>query len=100
MSTQKLKLILKNWLNGLISFIVFFLILNIYGKMEHKILHNAPSLDLTLIILFWKKSRKIDHVSWINTELILNLIFPFLSGGKKMKCAKLRGINWLAVKIK
>ncbi len=39
-------------------------------------LHNAPSLDLSSIILFWKKSRKIDHVSWIDTELIWNLIFP------------------------
>ena len=66
----------KNWLNSSISFIVFFLILNIYGKMEHKMLHNAPSLDLSSIILFWKKSRKIDHVSWIDTELIWNLIFP------------------------
>ena len=42
-------------------------------------LHNAPSLDLSSIILFWKKSRKIDHESWIDTELIWNLIFPFLS---------------------
>ena len=39
-------------------------------------LHNAPSLDLSSIILFWKKSRKIDHVSWIDTGLIWNLIFP------------------------
>jgi len=44
--------------------------------MEHKMLHNAPSLDVSIIILFWKKSRKIDHVSWIDTELIWNLIFP------------------------
>ena len=41
-------------------------------------LHNAPSLDLSSIILFWKKSRKIDHVSWIDTELIWNLIFPII----------------------
>ena len=41
-------------------------------------LQNAPSLDLSSIILFWKKSRKIDHVNWIDTELIWNLIFPFL----------------------
>ena len=40
-------------------------------------LHNAPPLDLSSIILFWKKSRKIDHVSWIDTELIWNLIFPY-----------------------
>jgi hypothetical protein len=53
-----------------------FLIFNIYGKMEHKLLHNAPSLDLSSIILFWKNSRKIDHVSWIDTELIWKLIFP------------------------
>jgi len=38
--------------------------------------HNAPSLDLSSIILFWKKSRKVDHASWIDTELIWNLIFP------------------------
>jgi len=41
-------------------------------------LHNAPSLDLSSIILYWKKSWKIDHVSWIDTELIWNLIFPNL----------------------
>jgi len=52
MSTKKLKLILKKRLNSSISFIVFFLILNIYGKMEHKMLHNAPSLDLSSNILF------------------------------------------------
>jgi len=38
-----------------------FLIPNIYGQMEHKMLHNAPSLDLSLIILFWNKSRNIDN---------------------------------------
>ena len=65
----------KNWLNSSISFIVFFLILNTYGKIEHKMLHNAPSLDLSSIILIWKKSRKIDHITWIDTELIWNLIF-------------------------
>jgi len=71
MSTQKLKLILKkiDWIVRYLS-LFFFLILKIYGKMEHKMLHNAPSLDLSSIILFWKKSRKIDHVSWIDTELI------------------------------
>jgi len=45
-------------------------------------LHNAPSLDLSSIILFWKKSRKIDHVSWINTSLInmkLNIPVPYLN---------------------
>jgi len=50
-------------------------------------LHNAPSLDLASIILFWKKSREIDHVSWIDTELIWNLIFPLnqkFSNKKKM----------------
>ncbi len=47
--------------------------------MEHKMLHNAPSLDLSLIIFSWKKSRKIDHVSWIATELIWNLTFPDMS---------------------
>ena len=41
-------------------------------------LHNAPSLDLSSIVLFWKKSRKIDHVNWIDIELIWNLIFPKL----------------------
>jgi len=40
-------------------------------------LHNAPSLDLSSMILFWKKSRKIDNVNWIDIELIWNLIFPF-----------------------
>ena len=46
--------------------------------MEHKsLLHNAPSLNLSSIILFWQKSRKIDHVSWIDTELIWNFIFPW-----------------------
>ena len=73
---KKLNLFKKNWLNSSISLIVFFLIFNIYGKMEHKMLHNAPSLDLSSIILFWKKSRKIDHESWIDIELIWNLIFP------------------------
>ena len=43
-------------------------------------LHNAPSLDLSSIVLFWKKSRKIDHVNWIDTELIWNLIFPTIWG--------------------
>jgi len=43
-------------------------------------LHNAPSLYISSIILFWKKSRKIDHVSWIDTELIWNLIFPIIQG--------------------
>ncbi len=38
-------------------------------------LHNAPSLDLSSIILLRKKSRKIGHASWIATELIRNLIF-------------------------
>ena len=37
-------------------------------------LHNAPSLDLSSIVLFWKKSRKIDNVIWI--DIIWNLIFP------------------------
>jgi len=32
-------------------------------------LHNAPSLDLSSIILFWIKSRKIDHISWIDMKL-------------------------------
>jgi len=41
-------------------------------------LHNAPSLDLSSIVFFWKKSRKIDHVNWIDTELIWNLIFPYV----------------------
>jgi len=40
------------------------------------VLHKAPSLNLSSIILFWKKSKKIDHVSWIDTDLIWNLIFP------------------------
>jgi len=77
MSTQKLKLILRkiDWIVRYLS-LFFFQILNIYGKMEHKMLHNAPSSDLSPIILFWKKSIKIDHVSWIDTELIWNLIFP------------------------
>ncbi len=44
-------------------------------------LHNAPSLDLSSIILFWKKSRKIDHVSWIDTESICNWILPGYPGG-------------------
>ncbi len=44
--------------------------------MKHKMLHNAPSLDLSSNILFWKKSRKIDNVNWIDIELIWNLIFP------------------------
>ncbi len=43
-------------------------------------LHNASSLDLSSIFLFWKKSRKIDHVTWIDTELIWNLIFPITFG--------------------
>jgi hypothetical protein len=55
MSKQKLKLIKKK-----IDLIVHrfnlslfcVLIFNIYGKMEHKMLHNAPSLDLLTIILF------------------------------------------------
>jgi hypothetical protein len=47
-------------------------------------LHNAPSLDLSSIILFWKKSRKIDNISWIDTELIWNLIFSeFLKNNYK-----------------
>jgi hypothetical protein len=33
-------------------------------------LHNAPSWDLSSIIMFWKKSRKIDHVSKIDMKLI------------------------------
>ena len=37
-------------------------------------LHNAPSLDLSSIILFWKKSRKIDHVSWIDTGNVSNVV--------------------------
>ncbi len=42
-------------------------------------LHNAPSLDLSSIILFWKKSRKIDHVLilnwyWIDMKLNIPLI--------------------------
>jgi len=59
-------------------------------------LHNAPSLNLTSIILFWKKSRKIDHVSWIDTELIWNLIFPFLSGGNKWN-AQNKGESFLKI---
>ena len=45
-------------------------------------LHNAPSLDISSIILFWKKSRKIDHVSCIDTEMIWNLIFTVLGGSR------------------
>ena len=30
--------------------------------MEHTILHNAPFLDFSSIILFWKKSRKIKLI--------------------------------------
>ena len=32
-------------------------------------LHIAPSLDLSSIVLFWKKSRKMDHLSWIDMKL-------------------------------
>ncbi len=39
-------------------------------------LHIAPSLDLSSVILFWKKPRKIDHVNWIDKESIWNLILP------------------------
>jgi hypothetical protein len=35
-------------------------------------LHKAASLDLSSIILFWKKSRKSDHLSWNDIELIWN----------------------------
>jgi len=45
-----------------------------------QVLHNTPSLDLSSIILFWKITRKIDHVCWIDTELIWNLIFPEVWG--------------------
>ena len=65
-------------------------------------LHNAPSSDLSSIFLFWKKSIKINHVSWIDTELIWNLIFPklnsspvkndFLSG--KLTSVKVKKVNW------
>ncbi len=80
MSTQKLKLIcLKiDWIARYLS-LFFFLILNTYGKMEHKMLHNAPSLDLSSIILFWKKSRKIDHVSWIDMKLNIPIFKIFLN---------------------
>ncbi len=61
MSAQKL-INLKNWLNSSLSFIVFYF--NSY--------HSAPSLDLSSIILFWKKSRKIminDLLNWIDMKL-------------------------------
>jgi len=53
MSTQKLKLILKK-IDLIVQYLFcfFFLILNINGKMEHKMLHNAPSLDLSSLMLF------------------------------------------------
>jgi len=78
MSTQKLKIKFKKIDCTVRHLSLFFLlILNIYGKMEHKMLHNAPSFDLLSMILFWKKSKKIDHVSWIYTELIWNLTLTF-----------------------
>jgi len=30
----------------------------VYGKMEHEMLHNSPSLDLSSIILLCKKKKK------------------------------------------
>ena len=51
-----------------------------FGKMDHKMLHNALSLDLSSIILFWKKSRKTDHVNWIDMKLNIHL--------KDIKCSK------------
>jgi len=64
----------------IVGYLFFLFILNIYGKMDHKMLHNASSLDLSSIILFWKKSRKIYNVNWIDIESIWNLIFPCFTG--------------------
>ena len=48
-------------------------------------LHNAPSLDLSSIVLFWKKSRKIDHVSWIDMKLNMPKKHAFHIEKKKKK---------------
>jgi len=61
-------------------------------------LHNAPSSDLSSIILFWKKSRKIDHVSWIDTKLIWNLIFSYFQLFKNEKNLVKR-VSILALKL-
>jgi len=52
--------------------------------MEHKMLHNAPSLDISSIILFWKKSKKIDHVNWIDMKLNFPDFLNFLYNNRKV----------------
>ena len=46
----------------------------------------STSLDLLSIILFWKKSRKIDHVSCTDTELIWELIFTWRCWSRWGRC--------------